>query len=69
MSNPATRPVSYSDLLNLPDNVVEIITGELITYPRPAPVHAAAAFASGSKYSAALTKTRRMWAWRYVNSR
>jgi Uma2 family endonuclease len=49
MNTPATRPASYDDLLDLPDNVIgEIIAGELITHPRPAPRHALAASALGS---------------------
>jgi len=49
MNTPATRPASYDDLVDLPDNVVgEIIAGELITHPRPSPKHALAASAIGS---------------------
>ena len=40
---PSKRPATYADLFELPDNVVgEIIDGELIASPRPAPAHAIA---------------------------
>lgn len=43
MGQPAYRAASYDDLLDLPEGVVgEIIGGELITHPRPAPRHALA---------------------------
>ena len=43
------RPATYRDLLALPDNVVgEIIDGELIASPRPAPRHSVAASGIGS---------------------
>lgn len=42
--NPATKPVSYADILALPQHVVgEIIDGELHVSPRPAPRHAVVA--------------------------
>ncbi len=42
------RPATYDDLLALPDHVVgEIINGELIVSPRPAPRHAMASSALG----------------------
>jgi len=35
------RPVNYDDIVALPEGIVgEIIDGELITHPRPAPPHA-----------------------------
>lgn len=41
MSQPAYRFATYEDLFDLPDNVIgEIIHGQLITQPRPAPRHA-----------------------------
>ncbi|MET0592936.1 MAG: Uma2 family endonuclease [Polyangiaceae bacterium] len=44
MANPARRGATYEDLLKVPDTLVaEIIQGELITHPRPAPPHARAA--------------------------
>jgi len=45
-----TRPATYDDLLALPEHVVgEIIDGELIVSPRPAPRHAVAASALGGE--------------------
>lgn len=39
----AQRPATYQDLLELPAHLVaEIISGRLITHPRPAPKHARA---------------------------
>jgi Uma2 family endonuclease len=44
VSQPAIRPARYEDLLALPDNVVgEIVHGELVVSPRPAPRHGNAA--------------------------
>ena len=44
------RPATYDDLLALPEHVVgEIIDGELIVSPRPAPRHAVAASALGGE--------------------
>jgi Uma2 family endonuclease len=43
------RRATYADLLEVPEHLVaEIIDGELITSPRPAPPHALAASALGS---------------------
>ena len=43
MSQPAQRPASYEDLLDLPAHLVgEIINGRLVSHPRPAPKHARA---------------------------
>jgi len=43
-----SRPASYEDILRLPEHVVgEIIDGELIVSPRPAPLHARASFSLG----------------------
>lgn len=50
MGQPAYRAASYDDLLDLPEGLVgEIIGGELITHPRPAPRHVRAASQLGSK--------------------
>ncbi len=47
-ARPGTRPATYDDLLGLPEHVVgEIIGGELIVTPRPAPRHAVAASVLG----------------------
>ncbi|MGF1546710.1 MAG: Uma2 family endonuclease [Thiotrichales bacterium] len=43
MALPVRKPASYEDLLELPENLVgEIISGRLVTHPRPAPRHARA---------------------------
>ena len=47
---PAVGPATYDDLLALPGHVVgEIIAGELIVSPRPAPRHAVAASVLGGE--------------------
>jgi Uma2 family endonuclease len=44
------RPATYADLLALPENVVgEIVDGELIVSPRPAPAHAIATSSLGGE--------------------
>jgi Uma2 family endonuclease len=46
---PARRPARYDELLKVPDTkVAEIIDGELIVSPRPAPPHAYAASVMGA---------------------
>lgn len=46
MAQPSCRPVTYEDLLALPDHVVgEIVDGELYVSPRPRLGHASAAIA------------------------
>lgn len=48
MSATVQRFATYEDLFDLPENIVgEIIHGQLITHPRPAPKHASAASAIG----------------------
>jgi Uma2 family endonuclease len=43
MGLPAERFATYEDLFDLPENIVgEIVSGRLITHPRPAPKHAVA---------------------------
>ena len=46
---PKKRPATYADLLALPENVVgQVVDGELVVAPRPAPAHAVATtFLSG----------------------
>ena len=44
MADPARRRATYDDLRDIPDRfVAEILDGELVTSPRPAPPHARAA--------------------------
>ena len=44
----ATRDATYEDLERVPDHLIaEIIDGELVTSPRPAPLHALASFGLG----------------------
>ena len=48
MSTPAERFATYEDLCQVPDHLVaQIIHGQLITLPRPAPRHARASSALG----------------------
>ena len=48
--SPGARPATYDDLLALPEHVVgEIIGGELIVSPRPAPRHAIATSVLGGE--------------------
>src|SRR5882672_12124879 len=50
MSVPAKRRATYADVLAAPDHLVaEIVGGELVTSPRPGPIHAAAASAVGGE--------------------
>ena len=50
MGEPAARPASYDDLLQVPEHLVgEIIHGVLHTYRRPAPKHALSAATIGGK--------------------
>ena len=43
MSAPAKRPATYADVLAAPRHLVaEIVNGELVTSPRPGPMHASA---------------------------
>jgi Uma2 family endonuclease len=47
-----SRPATYADLLRLPENVVgEIVDGELVVSPRPAPAHALASSYLGGELS------------------
>jgi len=48
LARPSRRPATYEDLLAVPEHLVaEILFGELVTHPRPAPPHAVAASALG----------------------
>lgn len=49
MAEPAKRVATYEDLLAVPEPLVaEILFGELVTHPRPAPRHARAAIRLGT---------------------
>ncbi|MDO8844501.1 MAG: Uma2 family endonuclease [Methylicorpusculum sp.] len=51
MNEPAFQLASYEDLLDLPEHVIgEILNGQLITQPRPAPRHSLAASVIGDEY-------------------
>lgn len=50
MADPARKKATYQDVVDAPEHVVaELVDGELITMPRPAAVHAAAASALGEE--------------------
>ncbi len=50
MSTPVERPATYEDLCQVPGHLVaQIIHGQLITLPRPAPRHARASSIMGGK--------------------
>jgi Uma2 family endonuclease len=52
MAEPAKQRATYADLEAVPPHLVaEIIDGELVTHPRPAPPHSAASSALGGKLS------------------
>jgi len=52
MPNPSKKPATYAELEAVPPHLVaEILAGELVTHPRPAPRHAAAALALGREVS------------------
>ena len=59
MSATARKFATYEDLFDLPDHVVgEIIHGQLITHPRPAPKHAVASSAIGDELVSPFQKGR-----------
>ncbi|MDG4598068.1 MAG: Uma2 family endonuclease [Candidatus Contendobacter sp.] len=59
MSATARKFATYEDLFDLPDNVVgEIIHGQLITHPRPAPKHAVASSSIGDELISPFHKGR-----------
>jgi Uma2 family endonuclease len=50
MGLPSRKPATYADVLAAPPNLVaQVVDGELITMPRPAPPHAVAASALGEE--------------------
>lgn len=50
MGDTASRIATYEDILNAPEHMVaEILNGELVTHPRPAPRHALAASSIGGE--------------------
>jgi Uma2 family endonuclease len=50
MTRPAERVATYEDLFGLPDNMIgEILHGQLITQPRPAPRHVRSASIIGGE--------------------
>jgi Uma2 family endonuclease len=50
MNEPAPRVAQYEDLFGLPENLIgEILNGQLITQPRPAPKHARASSILGGE--------------------
>jgi len=59
MNEPAARAATYEDLLQVPENLVaEIIHGQLITHPRPAPRHAVASSSLGMELGGPFDKGR-----------
>lgn len=59
MNDPATKRATYDDLFDLPENMVgEIIHGQLITHPRPAPKHALTASSIGDELVSPFQKGR-----------
>ena len=59
MTATARKFATYEDLFDLPDNVVgEIIHGQLITHPRPAPKHAVVSSSIGGELIGPFQKGR-----------
>lgn len=59
MSIPAERFATYEDLCQVPENLIaEIIHGQLITSPRPAPQHALASSSLGEELIGPYQKAR-----------
>ena len=59
MTATASKFATYEDLFDLPENLVgEIIDGQLITHPRPAPKHAVASSAIGDELVSPFQKGR-----------
>ena len=52
MGEPALKPATYQDLLQVPENLVaEILGGQIYTQPRPSPKHARAASIIGGMFT------------------
>ena len=59
MNATARRPATYEDLFNLPEHLIgEILHGQLITQPRPAPRHARSASIVGAELTAPFDQGR-----------
>jgi Uma2 family endonuclease len=59
MADPASRPATYEDLLEVPAHrVAEILNGGLETHPRPSPKHAHAYFSLGDELVSPFHKGR-----------
>ncbi|MDG4555281.1 MAG: Uma2 family endonuclease [Candidatus Competibacter sp.] len=59
MTATAAKFATYEDLFDLPDHIVgEIIHGQLITHPRPAPKHALASSSMGDELVSPFQKGR-----------
>jgi Uma2 family endonuclease len=59
MSEPVARRATYEDLLQVPEHLVaEIIHGQLVTHPRPAPRHARASSSLGDELVSPFDKGR-----------
>jgi len=59
MAEPAEREAAYEDLLKAPPGLVaEILSGRLVTHPRPAPRHALAASSLGGELVGPFQKGR-----------
>ncbi|MGH8643188.1 MAG: Uma2 family endonuclease [Gammaproteobacteria bacterium] len=59
MSTPAERDATYEDLCKVPDHLLaQIIHGQLITLPRPAPRHALASSSLGEELAGPYQKGR-----------
>ena len=59
MGEAARRLATYEDLLAVPRNMVaEILNGQLVTHPRPAPRHARASSSLGDELMSPFDKGR-----------
>ena len=59
MAEPAERQATYEDLMQVPPHLVaEILSGRLVTHPRPAPRHAVASSSLGDELVGPFQKGR-----------